>query len=78
MGQEVSGEGEVEVKEEPGGKCAVMVHRGYPNPEAWRRLWDWARSSGYKWRKTHELARICSPMAAEGDVRCELYLPIEG
>ncbi len=67
----------VQVKEVPSGRFAVMVHRGYPSPEAWKQLWDWVQNSNYTWRKAHELERIYDPLASEAEVVFDLYLPIE-
>ena len=77
VGPEITSEGPVVVKEVVGGRFAVMTHRGYPNPQVWKQLWDWVQSSSYRWRKTHELERIHEPLAPEGEVVFDLYLPIE-
>ena len=78
VGPGVTSGGPVEVKEIAGGRFAVMTHRGYPNPQVWKQLWDWVQSSSYRWRKTHELERIHDPLAPEAEVIFDLYLPIEG
>jgi DNA gyrase inhibitor GyrI len=70
------GEG-VEIKEYAGGRFAVARHHGYPYPEVWKQLWDWAQAGGYRWRRTHELERIIDPTASETEVAFDLYLPIE-
>jgi DNA gyrase inhibitor GyrI len=67
----------VHVKEVAGGRYAVLTHRGYPSPQVWKQLWDWAQNSGYQWRNAQELERIHDPLAAETDVMFDLYLPIE-
>lgn len=77
VGPEAEPEGPVEVKEVEGGRYAVATHRGYPNPEVWKRLWDRVQECGYRWRRTHELERLVEPTASEGDMVVELYLPIE-
>ena len=78
VGPEVTSGGAVEVKEIAGGRFAVMTHRGYPSPQAWKLLWDWVQGSNYRWRKTHELERNHDPLASEAEVIFDLYLPIEG
>ncbi len=77
VGREAASEGSVGVKEVAGGRFAAMTHRGYPSPQVWKQLWDWVRSSGYRWRKAHELERIQDPLASEAEVIVDLYLPIE-
>jgi DNA gyrase inhibitor GyrI len=77
VGPEIESEGQIELKEFAGGRFAVTTHRGYPSPQIWKQLWDWVQSSGYRWRKTHELERIHDPLASEPEVVFDLYLPIE-
>ncbi len=77
VGPEVASEGAVEVKEVAGGRFAATTHRGYPSPQVWKQLWDWVQSSGYRWRKAHELERVHEPLASEAEVVFDLYLPID-
>jgi DNA gyrase inhibitor GyrI len=70
-------EGPVEVKDVTGGRFAVMTHRGCPNPQAWKRIWQWVQDNGFHWRKTHELERLLDPLAREDEMTSDLYLPIE-
>lgn len=77
VGPEVASGDPVEIKEIGSGTFAVMKHRGYPSPNAWKQLWEWAQNNGYRWRKAHELERIHDPMAPEAEVVFDLYLPIE-
>jgi DNA gyrase inhibitor GyrI len=79
VGQEITSgvTGQVQVKDVTGGRFAVMTHLGYPGPQACKQLWDWVQSSGYRWRRAHELERIHNPLAPEADVKFDLYLPIE-
>ncbi len=70
-------EGDVEVKQFSGGRYAVTTHDGVPNPQIWKRLWDWVQSSPYQWRETHELEKVHNLLSAEEDLACDLYLPIE-
>ncbi len=77
VGPDASPEGPVEVKDVAGGRFAVARERGYPSPEAWKRLYDRARRSGHRWRKAHELERIHDHLAAASEVTFDLYLPIE-
>ncbi len=84
VGPEVDGEGEVEVKDFPGGRYAVTTCKLHgdprgPLPEVWKELWHWVRESGeFEWRHTHELEKVHDPTAAEADLVLDLYLPIEG
>lgn len=75
---ETTAEEPVQIKDVPGGKYAVVTIHGFPTPEIWKQLWDWVQSSGYRWRKTHELERIHDPAAPESQMAFDLYLPIEG
>jgi DNA gyrase inhibitor GyrI len=73
-------EGNIVIKEFPGGLYAVTVCRllGEPNvPETWKLLWEWVKSSEYRWRQTHELEKSKNPMAPEDEIELELYLPIQ-
>ena len=73
-------EGDIEIKQFPGGRYAVTSCRlsGEPNvPETWKLLWEWVRSSGYRWRQTHELEKCNNPLTPERDIELDLYLPIE-
>jgi DNA gyrase inhibitor GyrI len=69
--------GNVKEKEFPGGLYAVVTHRGFPNPQVWKALWDWVQSGKYRWRKTHELEKPLNPLAAESEMAFDLYLPVE-
>ncbi|MDJ0701631.1 MAG: GyrI-like domain-containing protein [Woeseiaceae bacterium] len=70
-------EGEIEIKDFPGGLYAVTSHPGIPNPEIWMRLWDWVQSSSYEWREVHELEKPHDPLAAPGDMTFDLLLPVK-
>ena len=73
-------EGNIEIKEFPGGLYAVTSCRllGEPNVlETWKLLWEWVQSSEYRWRHTHELEKPKNPIAPEEEIELELYLPIE-
>jgi DNA gyrase inhibitor GyrI len=70
-------EGEVEIKEVPGGDYAVVSQKGLPSPDGWRTLWQWVQGSLYKWRKAQELEKVSNPFAKEEDIVSELYLPID-
>jgi DNA gyrase inhibitor GyrI len=83
VSEDISGDGEVEIKEVPAGLYAVTSCklRGDPTcrdvSEAWLKLWEWVQSSRYKWRVAQELERPLNPHAAEEDLVLELYLPVE-
>lgn len=73
-------EGNIEIKEFPGGSYAVASCRllGEPNVlDTWKQLWAWVQSSRYRWRETQELEKLKNPMAPESEIELELYLPIE-
>ena len=75
-------EGEVGVKDFPGGLYAVTSCKLKGDPkgnvfEVWQQLLAWVQSSNYKWRRTHELERSLDPGASEDDLVLDLYLPIE-
>lgn len=61
----------------PGGWYAVAAIRGLPDPDAWRRLWEWVGRSPVRHRREHELERPLNPLAAEEELKFELWLPIE-
>ncbi len=72
-------EGNIEIKEFPGGLYAVTNCKllGEPNVlETWKWLWEWVKSSEYLWRQTHELEKSKDPMAPDDEIELELYLPI--
>jgi DNA gyrase inhibitor GyrI len=68
---------QIEIKDFPGGLYAVTTCQGFPNPQLWMSLWQWVKSSEYKWRKTHELEKPHNPLASENDMVFDLYLPVE-
>ncbi|MDH5383804.1 MAG: GyrI-like domain-containing protein, partial [Candidatus Aminicenantes bacterium] len=76
-------EEEIEVKDFPGGLYAVTTCKLTGDPsgrnvlETWRALWEWVKSSKYKWRQTHELEKLHDPLAPEAEFVLDLYLPIE-
>ncbi len=77
IGPEIEAEGEIEAKEFAGGLYAVTTCKGIPNPDVWKRLWEWVQSSKYKWRRTHELEKAHNSRAPEEDLVFDLYLPIK-
>ncbi len=83
VGSDVESEGEVEVKDYPGGLFAVARCKLIGDPsgrnvlETWKDLLEWVKKSKYKWRRVHELEKVHDPMASEKDIILDLYLPIE-
>ena len=75
--EDAEAEGDVEIKDFPGGLYAVTTHSGLPNPEIWMRLWDWVQSSSYEWREVHELEKPHDPLAEPGEMTFDLLLPIK-
>lgn len=83
VGADIESERGIEVKDFPGGLYAVTTCSLINDPsdrniiETWKALWNWVKSSKYKWRRTHELEKVHDPMASEKDLILDLYLPIE-
>lgn len=80
IGPDVEVEGEIEVKEFPGGLYAVTTCTHLANiRETWMKLWNWVNSDKciYKWRKTHELEKPLNPETSQENLVVELFLPIE-
>ncbi len=76
------GEGEIEVKDFPGGLYAVATCQLCGDPtrsvrDIWRRLWESVQTGPFRWRGTHELERPHDPAAATAEMVLDLYLPIE-
>jgi DNA gyrase inhibitor GyrI len=76
-------EGEIEVKDFPGGAYAVTTCKLRGDPagnvsDVWMKLWEWVQASDHGWRRTHELEGHRDPRASEQDLVLDLYLPIEG
>jgi DNA gyrase inhibitor GyrI len=78
VGPDVEGEGEVEIKEFPGGLYAVARCKGVTNiGEVWRRLVTWCEDSHY--RKAHHqwLEELLTPADVPHDEYVfDLYLPV--
>ncbi len=75
-------EGDVELKDFPGGYYAVTTCRlqGDPRgsvPQIWRMLWDWVQASEFEWSGDHELERLHDPWAPEPEMMLDLFLPLE-
>ncbi len=83
VGADVESEGEVEVKDYPGGLFAVTTCKLMDDPsgrnilETWKALLEWVKASKYKWRPVHELEKVHDPMDSDKDIILDLYLPIE-
>ncbi len=83
VGADVAAEGEIAIKDYPGGLFAVTTCRLTEDPsgrnilETWKALLEWVKSSKYKWRKVHELEKIHDPLASQKEIVLDLYLPIE-
>lgn len=82
VGPDIEPEGEIEVKEFPGGLYAVTTCKLHGDPlgsipEIWMKLWEWCKSNECRWRATHELEKPQDPLASEEDLILDLFLPIE-
>jgi DNA gyrase inhibitor GyrI len=80
IGPDVEVEGEIELKDFPGGLYAVATCTNLADVgETWMRLWNWVNADKciYKWRKTHELEKPHDPVASQENLVLDLYLPIE-
>jgi AraC family transcriptional regulator len=82
VGPDVEAEGEVSIKEFPGGLYAVMRWdgEGDPNetiPAVWRELVSWREKSPYQSARHQWLEEHLRPAgASEGEFLLDLYLPI--
>jgi DNA gyrase inhibitor GyrI len=79
VGADVSGEGEIEIKEVPGGTYAVLHCESLAViGERWQQLVQWVEASPYQIAPGHcleeHLAAIDAPLE---DYRFDLYLPVE-
>jgi DNA gyrase inhibitor GyrI len=73
---DVTAEGEVTIKDFPGGLYAVLRCPGIPNPDIWRKLVLWRESSAYKGAQHQWLEECLNPGAAFEQWEFDLYLPI--
>ena len=79
---DVEPEGEITVKDFPGGLFAVTTCKlmNDPNgnmPEVWMKLYEWVKASQYEWRKTQELEKLHDTSSTDEDLMLDLYFPIE-
>ena len=79
---DVESEGEITVKDVPGGLFAVTTCKlmNDPNgnmPEVWMKLYEWVKASEYSWAKTQELEKPHDVSSSDEDLMLDLYLPIE-
>ena len=82
IGPEIQAEGDISVKDFPGGlyaatTCKLMDDPEGTMPEIWMKLWKWVQASPYQRRKTHELERPHDMLAPEQDLVVDLFLPIQ-
>lgn len=82
IGPEIQAEGDIAIKDFPGGLYAVTTCKLIGDPEGtiqevWMKLWNWVQDSPYQWRNTHELEKVHDLSAPEHDLVVDLYLPIE-
>lgn len=75
VGPTIEASGPVTITDVPGGRFAVLRHRGYPEPDVWRQLWDWTTAQGFEWSGSHELERMLTPPGSAAP-EFDLYLPI--
>jgi DNA gyrase inhibitor GyrI len=79
---ETGAEGEIEIKEFPGGLYAVTTCKLLDDPhgtvpEVWQDLWKWVQASPYNWRRDQEFEKSLNPGRLENEIVLELYLPIQ-
>jgi len=79
---DVEPEGDVTIKDYPGGLFAVTTCKlvDDPNgnmPEVWMKLYEWVKASEYEWKREQELEKPKDITSADEDLVLELYLPIE-
>ncbi len=82
VGPETQTEGDIVIKDFPGGLYAVTTCKLIGDPEGtiqevWMKLWHWVQASPYQWRNTHELEKVHDLSAPEQDLMIDLCLPIE-
>ena len=76
VGPEVKPEGEVKIKEVPGGLYAVTRWEAIPNPEIWKQLVLWRENSRYKPAHHQWLEECLNPLEGPGQLIFDLCLPI--
>lgn len=74
VGPDVEPEGEVKVRDFPGGLYAVTRCEGVPNPGLWQQLVAWCEDSQYKLAPHQWLEECLTPLTTEWVF--DLYLPI--
>ena len=82
VGPDIQSEGEIVVKDFPGGLFAVATCRLLGDPagelgDVWTRLWESTQTGSYRWRRGHELERPHDPLASEDDLTLDLLLPVQ-
>jgi len=76
VGPDVEPEGEVKVKEFPGGLYAVTRWEAIPNPQIWKQLVLWRENSQYKPAYHQWLEECLNPLEPPEKLIFDLYLPI--
>ncbi len=79
VGPEVEAEGEISIRDYPGGLCAVVSVTGVDNiGKGWQRLAEWHKSSHYRLSDQQNLEEHLTPLDVPLDeFRLDLYLPLE-
>jgi len=78
---DIKPEGEIQVKDFAGGLYAVTTCRvqddpGEYIPKTWKRLFEWVKSSKYKFGTHQWLEKVHDPGASEQELILDLYCPI--
>ncbi len=76
VGPEVKPEGDIKIKEFPGGLYAVMRCNGIPNPDIWGQLVLWREHSQVKLVHHQWLEECLNPLDPPDKLVFDLYLPI--
>jgi DNA gyrase inhibitor GyrI len=76
VGPDIQPEGEIKVKEFPGGLYAVMRCEGIPNPDIWQQLVLWREHSQYEPAHHQWLEECLNPLDPPDKFVFDLYMPI--
>ncbi len=77
VGPDMEPEGEIKIKEFPGGLYSVVRCEGLPNPEIWKQLVMWCEVSPYKHAHHQWLEECLTPPGTPWEETVfDLYLPI--
>ncbi len=77
VGTEAKAEGDIQIKDFPGGLYAVTTVKGVENiTPTWRRLAAWCESSQYEHGCQQSLEEVLTLGVSESELRLDLYLSL--